>query len=189
MNGELTSNTFEWVNHGIEAHIDDLQDLPYEVIPSWKKLLFEEGMVYSENISDLPIDLYEILVPQNIISILVLPMYFSGKYRGFIGFDECVAKRNWSLYDIELLKTLSGIISNAIERDYQRKELVRARIEAESASVAKSEFLANMSHEIRTPLNGVIGFSDIMLKTVLDDTQKQYMRKYFYFSCFLERFD
>jgi PAS domain-containing protein len=39
-------------------------------------------------------------------------------------------------------------------------ETNRARIAAESASLAKSEFLANMSHEIRTPMNGVIGLTD-----------------------------
>ena len=53
--------------------------------------------------------------------------------------------------------------------------LRKAKVQAEQSGQAKSEFLANMSHEIRTPLNGVIGFVDLLMKTKLDDTQKQYM--------------
>lgn len=88
----------------------------------------------------------------------------------------------WSSISISPITDNNGNYTHwiAIKRDItERKrmeiEFIKAKEKAEAGSKAKSEFLANMSHEIRTPLNSVIGFSDLLLKTKLDDSQHQYI--------------
>jgi len=54
-------------------------------------------------------------------------------------------------------------------------EMRDAREEALQAKEAQENFLANMSHEIRTPMNGVMGMSNLLLESTLDDSQKEYV--------------
>ena len=59
------------------------------------------------------------------------------------------------------------------QNEVQLREAIEA---AENAVKFKQQFLSNMSHEIRTPLNSILGFTNVLLKTELDDEQKDYIQ-------------
>jgi PAS domain S-box-containing protein len=97
-------------------------------------------------------------------------------------------RKYWASIEVQPItdenNTVTGFI--AVETDITEKRqannslldaVTRAEtfaVEAQQASITKSEFLANMSHEIRTPMNGVIGMLNILIRSGLNDKQKNY---------------
>ncbi|WP_343702802.1 ATP-binding protein [Chitinophaga sp.] len=55
------------------------------------------------------------------------------------------------------------------------EQMEKARLLAEESSRAKSDFVANMSHELRTPLSAILGYTDLLKKTKLDNMQHDYL--------------
>jgi signal transduction histidine kinase/CheY-like chemotaxis protein/HPt (histidine-containing phosphotransfer) domain-containing protein len=76
----------------------------------------------------------------------------------------------------ELGVLVDGINTMLDGLERRDEQLVEATREAENANRAKSLFLAQMSHEIRTPLNGVLGIAALLLKTPLDDKQRDFVQ-------------
>ena len=126
--GTETSNTFEWCNSDISPQIQNLQNIPYEIISSWKAMLIKEGRIFSTNIKELPEDIQNILEPQGIKSILIFPLFVHNRFWGFIGFDGCKTEKKWTNEEVELLRTISGIISNYFDRHLFQKKLIESEI-------------------------------------------------------------
>ncbi len=122
--GTATSELYEWCNTGIKSLKDELQNIPYEGVPSWQEILSRDGKIYSENINELPPDLVKLLAPLEIISFMVYPLTIEQELRGFVGFDESRKKRRWSDLELEMLRTISGIISSSMERHLLQERII-----------------------------------------------------------------
>ncbi|MDQ7085393.1 MAG: ATP-binding protein [Sulfurovum sp.] len=100
--------------------------------------------------------------------------------------DTVLAKVVSGIEQLSLGKGAKGVILPTIPKNLGNKtevyhylesvlELVHGKeLESADANQAKSQFLANMSHEIRTPLNGIIGFTQLLQGTSLDEEQQEF---------------
>lgn len=197
---------FEWVAEGTVPEIDnpDLQFIPYDPkLARWRTHFLRHEPVYGI-VSDFPDGERDILEPQNILALAVVPIVFEDPFWGFLGFDNCRTARHWTTEEIELLQAAAAGFGGAFERQVasdrlreandtlalQAAELQRSRRvalsltedaqlageNAAAANRAKSEFLAVMSHEMRTPLHGILGFVDLLLDEPLPPVALDHVR-------------
>ena len=88
---ESFKNTFEWCASGIEPQIQNLQKVPVCLMQNWVETFIQKKniIIYDlEEITEETPQEYEILKPQNIHSLIAMPIYTNHKFIGFIGLDN-----------------------------------------------------------------------------------------------------
>ena len=82
--------------------------------------------------------------------------------------------QNYRVEEKDAAPYIIGFSQDITERIKAERELLLAKHTSESIARVKETFLANMSHEIRTPINGIMGVTNLLTKTHLDEQQRNY---------------
>lgn len=117
----LISQRYEWVSNDISPQIDNPEMQNFNALAYDCRLiddLISKGKPIVGNTRDFPEAEKRVFSAQDILSIVLAPIYVQKKIWGLIGFDECRTERNWSPIEIDTLKVAANIIGSAIQRQY-----------------------------------------------------------------------
>jgi len=115
---EFLRQILEWTAPGIEPQIGnpELQHLPVAApgLREWAELL-AAGQIVAGLPRELTREQRELLESQGIRSIVMVPVFVSGQWWGFIGFDDCATERQWSPVETEALRAAADTLGAAIQ--------------------------------------------------------------------------
>jgi len=122
----------------------------------------------------------EMLDAQQVLSILIVPLFIKGHFWGFMGFDDCVHERDWSDAEIASLKSATIVIGGAMERE-QSEQALRENEELRllHAEKQKDELVREVHHRIKNHLQGLMGLlrhrkkEEIDNNTIIDEAISQ----------------
>lgn len=169
---QTTSNSYEYAAEGVSAQIDNLQDVPLEVIDSWIKKFKETGTFYISSLDkdvDKTSDAYRILEMQEIDSLIAVPLIKDEEIIGFLGIDN--PKSNYN--DLSLLSSATFFILDSIDRRESHSMLRRLSFEDTLTGVFNRNKFNHTIEELRGKVLNKIGvaYFDMNGLKEVNDTQ------------------
>jgi signal transduction histidine kinase/DNA-binding response OmpR family regulator len=160
----------------VNYNLPKFQHIPFKFIKQEIEIL-RRNEVFCSTVREMEdLQLKTWFQERHIQSMTSIPVFVMGQFWGFVSFNDCKDERKWTETEFSILHSFAITLGSVIERKEMEKQMVVSKEKAETASTAKSDFLASMSHELRTPMNGIIGFTDLVLTTDLQQTQRDYLQ-------------
>lgn len=169
---EICTNTYEWCRDGIEPELDNLQEVPLEMVPDWVDTHTKGLPMYIPDVFDLPSDsgVRQVLEPQGIKSLLAVPLMNNETCIGFVGFDSV---RHWHQYtqrEITLLKLFGQMLVNIQMRTQKQRDLEQLLEKTTDQNERLREFSFMTSHNIRASVANLLALNE-MIKAEPDNRE------------------
>ncbi len=133
------SNTHEWCAPGIEPELHNLQGIPADSHPWFMAQMRRGEVVHVPRVRDLPPAAAPERVEwerEGIRSLICVPLESAGELVGFLGFDAVRREHRWSERDVELLRSVGGMVVSALDLKRSRRDLIESRTHLDQAQEA-----------------------------------------------------
>ena len=144
---DVCNNTYEWCADGITAEIENLQNVPLNMMQDWVEAHKKGESMYIPDLFQLPVgNVRDILEPQGVKSLLAVPMLTNSKCIGFVGFDSVKQHHIYSSADQQLLNVFAQVLANVKIRKEMLDNLVMAmqKIEESERKLKESQTIASL---------------------------------------------
>jgi PAS domain S-box-containing protein len=170
--GLCMRQTYEVCAPDVSPEIDNpaLQHVVYnDGFLRWRELLSSGKAVWG-NVKDFPSEEWNVLEPQGIVSMLVLPLFIRGEWKGFVGFDETRSSYRWSRNESLLLQTACDLIGGFLGRMESEKTINRQLQE-------KELLIRETHHRIKNNIASIYGLLHLQAETVENEEARSILNE------------
>ncbi|MFQ3662018.1 MAG: STAS domain-containing protein [Chloroflexaceae bacterium] len=175
----VISQVAEWVAPGIVPQIDnpELRNLSCAEagFGRWERLLKQNQVVYGR-VADFPASEQELLVAQDILSVVAAPIFVGSKWWGMMGFDHCTTDHIWEEVEVEALRSAAVMFGAALYRREMEEHVLAAQREA--LRELSTPLIPITDDVVIMPLIGTIdsGRAQLVMETLLDGVAQHQAR-------------